>query len=99
MTAPAESISRLSRPAAHFDAPAVGDRSIWAEPSRACCVDAYRRSRNGGVAELGGEAQQQFRALPPKKPTATPKPRPMTNPVWDGRPLDDESHVERRSPS
>jgi len=52
MTAPAGSISRLTRPAAHFDTPAVSDRSVWAEPSRAWCVDAYRRSRNGGVAEL-----------------------------------------------
>ena len=59
MTAPAGSISRLTRPAAHFDTPAVSDRSVWAEPSRAWCVDAYRRSRNGGVAELSGEAQQQ----------------------------------------
>jgi hypothetical protein len=47
MTAPAESISWISRPAAHFDAPAVSDRSVWAEPSRAWCVDAYRRSRVG----------------------------------------------------
>jgi hypothetical protein len=39
--------------------PAVSVRSVWAEPSRAGCVDACRRSRNGGVAELGGEAQQQ----------------------------------------
>jgi hypothetical protein len=46
MTASAESINRLSRPAAHFDAPAVSDRSVWAEPSRAWCVEAYRRSRN-----------------------------------------------------
>ena len=47
------------QPAARFDAPAVSVRSVWAGPSRAWWVGAYRRSRNGGVAELRGEAQQQ----------------------------------------
>lgn len=57
MTAPGRRQQPLSRPAAPFDAPAVSVRSVWAGPSRAWCVDAYRRPRNGGAEETDSYSQ------------------------------------------